>query len=496
LLLFFSLTCSGVLFGFATIHDILLEIGAFRETCGALWDEAKPCKNQYLSLDLLFTIGTTATNFVALPAGVFLDKFGPRTTGSIAAAFVFLGVNTVGLAGIWNVSILYHIGFFLLSIGGPVVFMSIISFSNLFPKNTGLITGIVVGCFDASSIILPIFSYLYHIIQGVNFSTFFIIYSAIPLFAAVVSFTCYPNEPFNLPADADDDSQNTKDNKLYTIDYYTLTQQLKSLEFWLTVYTVSIYMLRINFFIQTVGEQTLYNTKYNVIIFGYMLPAAGIVFIPVIGYISDKKGILFAWKILYLSMFLFGILDMLSETYSNSYLNNIIIYSRYLTLVFSRPCLYSFTATYCGRMFGFDTFGTIYGLLFTLCSLVQFLQYVFSFIVEDYCNGSYFYVNLILFILHTSSFIHIILLQYRNTCIKNLSTNYDEGIYDGIVDTVKRTLKFESPSYNTTELIESEKQSLIQNNNNNENNNNNNNSYHKIITYQSTVTLHNTESLV
>eukprot|EP00494_Astrolonche_serrata_P030080 UN30347 len=342
---FFSLTCSGLLFGFASIHDIMFEIGAFRELCPIGWTSTDPCLNQQLSLDLLFTIGTAATNFVALPAGIFLDKFGPRLTGSLAGGCVCIGVFTVGIAGLLSKSILYHVGFCLVSIGGPVVFMSIISFSNLFPKYSGLITGLCVGCFDASSVILPVIGFIYTNFYN-NFSSLFLMYSIIPLIATFVPLMMYPTKAFQLEMSRNttlEEHTPVRRVSIYSLDKFDLKYQLKSPEFWLTVYTVSIYMLRINFFIQTIGEQTLFNKKENVMIFGYMLPAAGICFIPVIGYISDHRGILTAWSTLWIVMFIFGVLDLITENYKNYMIDDIIVYVRYFALVFTRPCLYSFT---------------------------------------------------------------------------------------------------------------------------------------------------------
>lgn len=46
----------------------------------------------------MFTLSTVATNVVALPVGISLDKLGPRTTSLMGAVMFMLGNFLFGLA--------------------------------------------------------------------------------------------------------------------------------------------------------------------------------------------------------------------------------------------------------------------------------------------------------------------------------------------------------------------------------------------------------------
>lgn len=55
----------------------------------------------YLRLNFMFTISTVATNVVALPVGISLDRLGPRTTSLCGAVLFALGNFLFGY-GRWD----------------------------------------------------------------------------------------------------------------------------------------------------------------------------------------------------------------------------------------------------------------------------------------------------------------------------------------------------------------------------------------------------------
>ncbi|KAK5774093.1 hypothetical protein RI543_004627 [Arxiozyma heterogenica] len=136
-------------------------------------------------------------------------------------------------------------------------------------------------------------------------------------------------------------------------------------------------MVRINYFIATIRSQETY--LLNVInsaieinkLFDCLLPIGGLIFIPFIGIILDNLTTL---TILTILSVLSVIIDMLGLI-PNSFYSNLL---GIILLVVFRPFYYTVLSDYCSKVFGFKTFGTVYGLLMCLCGLFNLTQRLFD----------------------------------------------------------------------------------------------------------------------
>lgn len=167
---------------------------------------------------------------------------------------------------------------------------------------------------------------------------------------------------------------------------YTITEQLKSPWFSLMTIFTTIQMLRINYFVATVKAQELFlygdeklATSINHF-FDMALPLGGLCAIPFIGLILDNVStlsVLWILSCISVAVGIFGCFAWLPATYSGIIL-----------LVLYRPFYYTAVSDFCAKVFGFDTFGTVYGTIICISGLCNILQQVM-----DKATHSYFNMN-------------------------------------------------------------------------------------------------------
>lgn len=80
------------------------------------------CQQQQLALNLMFTLGSTATNIASLPIGYTLDRFGPRIASIVGSVLFGCGCLLFGTADKVLLAVPgfdVHIpGFILMAVGG------------------------------------------------------------------------------------------------------------------------------------------------------------------------------------------------------------------------------------------------------------------------------------------------------------------------------------------------------------------------------------------
>ncbi|KAJ9100515.1 hypothetical protein QFC21_003555 [Naganishia friedmannii] len=130
----FCFLTAGVVFGYAELKPVLVDNQVYGELCE---DGKGYCNASDIRMNFMFTLATVVTNGVALPIGSLLDKFGPQKT-AIGGSIVFLLGNVVfGLQMSKGVFDTYIIGYVLLALGSPAIFLSQFHLSNAFPAYSG-----------------------------------------------------------------------------------------------------------------------------------------------------------------------------------------------------------------------------------------------------------------------------------------------------------------------------------------------------------------------
>lgn len=177
------------------------------------------------------------------------------------------------------------------------------------------------------------------------------------------------------------------------LDGKSIPEQLKSPFFYLMCCFTTIQMIRINYFVATIRSQEEYllgdelALKINNI-FDVALPLGGVVAIPFIGLILDNVKTVNVLVILLLVSFFIGLMGVLK-----SFAFNLI---GIFLLVVYRPFYYTAVSDYSAKIFGFDTFGTVYGLMMCLSGLFNYFQTYLDWFTHQHENNNPIPVNLFL----------------------------------------------------------------------------------------------------
>ena len=420
----YCLFAAGIVFGYAAIKPVLIDEGVFKNLCTAEEKErgVSPCYKQEIRLNLMFTVAAVSTNVAALPIGTILDRYGPRTCGLLGSIFLTIGALLFSFASEVADGDLYTPGYFFLALGGPFIFISSFQLSNTFPQNSGLILALLTGAFDSSSALFLAFRLLYEATAGkLDTHRLFLIYLVVPVFTFFVQIFIMPRDSYktvseivkdaeqeiNAPTPPEvseedlhtyrerrqstlaevetllDKSTNTKrqqreekkNNKSGVwgaLHGYTAWEQIKSPWFALiTLFTV-VQMTRINYFVATIRSQERYllgsqhQAKMVNDFFDVALPVGGVLSIPFIGLLLDNTSTPFALACLVATATIIGVLGCLPYTWAA--IANVCLFVIY------RPFYYTTVSDYSAKVFGFQTFGKVYGLIICLAGLFNFLQ--------------------------------------------------------------------------------------------------------------------------
>lgn len=131
-------------------------------------------------------------------------------------------------------------------------------------------------------------------------------------------------------------------------------------------------MLRMNYFIATIRSQYEYMTgsesaaRHINTFFDFMLPIGGVAATPVIGLLLDSISTAALLAVLVGFITAIGILGSLPFVWAG--------YMNVVLFCLLRPLYYSAMSDYATKVFGFQTFGRVYGSIICFSGLVNLLQ--------------------------------------------------------------------------------------------------------------------------
>ncbi|ODV96861.1 hypothetical protein PACTADRAFT_1447 [Pachysolen tannophilus NRRL Y-2460] len=387
------------------------------------------CTERDLKLNMMFTVAAVLTNVSAAVIGSILDRFGPRVCGFIGAFFLFASCYIFINADKINNFDPYLFGYGAMALGGPFAYISSFQLSNAFPKKSGSVLAFITGAFDASSAIFLLYKIAYNKLDNsVTIQQFFKIYLCVPLFITFAQLFIMPHESYGIPVDPEHAPTVTNDAEQAILDEntsllptgsqeaamritsnrrdslgeamktvyaeevetavektispgnvfgilhgFSASYQFRTYWFFLMCAFAIIQMLRLNYFVATINTQYTYllhsSEKAEMLnkIFDFALPLGGIISIPFVGLFLDNCSTVVVLSGLLLFSLIIGILGIIP----NSMIAGII---HVLIFVAYRPFFYTSISDYCAKVFGFDTFGTIYGSIMCLSGIFNFLQ--------------------------------------------------------------------------------------------------------------------------
>ncbi|KAI0107087.1 amino acid transporter [Nemania sp. FL0031] len=453
---------SGIVFGFASLKPILIAEGVYGELCEASpgFDDI-PCPEQDMRLNLFFVAASITTNIAALFAGYSLDHFGRRACYVIAAAFLAAGSVLLGYAFAIPEFDGYILGNIMLSIGGAFLFVPSFRLADAFPKHSGLIVAVITGSFDASSAVLLLYQLAWEATNGALApNQFFSAYVIIPVILLIGEFTLMPRDAYQTTFDMGHSIEKPHDIGRVNIDFDRdangLTElhlvqgngvdrslskldqiedilghaneceertqtnegthhagavwgvlhglpahrQMMTAWFILILLMTVIQMLKMNSFIATIESQYRYlfqsDEEAEAIskFFGIALPLGGIATTPFIGLLLSNLSVTAIIGVLTAFIAMIGILNCLPFLWAG--------YATVILFVIFRPFYYSAMSDYATKVFGFATFGRLYGAITCISGILSFSQSGLDALIHGPLNNNPTPINIILTVAGTA----------------------------------------------------------------------------------------------
>lgn len=393
----------------------------------------------------MFAAAAVATNVFALPVGTILDKYGPRIS-SIAGS-ILLAIGAVLLAFAEQLPFDgYLLGYIFLALGGTFIFLPSFQLSNTFPNHSGFILALLTGAFDSSSAIFLFYRLIYSA-SGNRFGPqkFFLIYLIIPLLILISQIFLMQSDSYKtigeiaefaknsssgwgngegepisqaqearanhsertmneyaslLAKNSGDKNQQEEERKREISGVWgalhgrSALQQIKTPWFILiTLFTV-FQMMRINYFVATVETQYEYLLHSHALAkhvshaFDVALPAGGVIAVPFIGLILENLSTTFVLGLLVVIATIIGVAGVLPFNWA--------AYTNIALFVLYRPLYYTAISDYAAKVFGFYTFGKVYGLMICSAGALNLLQAVLDVVTHKVFHGNPIPVNVTL----------------------------------------------------------------------------------------------------
>ncbi|KAL0939379.1 MFS transporter [Colletotrichum truncatum] len=449
----YCLFAAGVAFGFAALKPVLKREGAYSDICSADSPDSTPDNTCVeIHLNLMFTVAAVGTNVAALPVGAILDHFGPRVCGILGSLFLIVGSLLMAYAKRLPFDA-FLLGYLLLALGGPFTYISSFQLSNAFPKHSGLILALLTGVFDASSALFLVYRLIFQATDGsFGHDQFFLVYLIVPVMIIIAQLTIMPKQSYKTVGelveqqeeavaanDADEspfddqvdettallreerrqhresvvadieqllgaqkaDKQTRKEEKKNetsgvwgVMHNRTALRQIASPWFILICLFTVIQMLRINYFVATVRSQyeAIFGNHDKAVeinnFFDVALPVGGILSIPFIGVLLDHTSTVTVLTALVTIATTIGVLGVINNMWA--------AYIQICLFVLYRPFYYTAVSDYSAKVFGFETFGTVYGTIICLSGLFNFLQSGLDYLFHETFGGDPIPVNVML----------------------------------------------------------------------------------------------------
>ncbi|KAH7028956.1 major facilitator superfamily domain-containing protein [Microdochium trichocladiopsis] len=404
-----------------------------------------PCARQDLRLNLFFTSASITANVSSLLAGSILDRYGRRVCYYMSA--VLLAAGSTLLATAFRIPEFdgYIAGNIFLALGGTFVFVPSFQLADAFPRFSGLIVAVITGAFDASAAVFLFYRLAWEASDGAfTPARFFSYYLVVPLFILISEWLFMPRHAYHTTSelefkieknqdatrDLHESDQDLSDNELTRVRSARRERRQSRLDqledlvgdaqeredravkeedrqvasgvwgvlhglpahrqmltpwFLFILLLTVLQMLRMNYFIATVRAQYLFllrsDEQADAVndFFDIALPLGGIATTPFIGLLLNHFSMASVTATLTAFICAIGILNCLPYLWAG--------YATVVLFVIFRPLYYSAVSDYATKVFGFATFGRIYGAITCLSGLFNFSQSALDALTHGPLNG-------------------------------------------------------------------------------------------------------------
>ncbi|PHH59066.1 hypothetical protein CDD81_3831 [Ophiocordyceps australis] len=413
------------------------------------------CPDQDMRLNLLFIVASITTNVSSLFAGTVLDRHGRRACVTASALFLALGSAFMAASDPLIGANGYLVGNFFLSLGGSFLLLPSFQLSNAFPKYSGVIVALVTCAFDSSSAVFLFYRLAWSASGGAFTPThFFVVYLVVPLAILIGEWTVMPAQPYHIipelelkldkaresdhdfhtsDDDISDDAElfrvrsNRADRRLTEVGQIeSLTgnaderreraqqegdrlaasgvwgvlhglsarEQMKTPWFILLLVFTALQMLRINYFIASIRSQYEYllgSERDAVLVnkfFDAALPIGGVASTPFIAVVLNNMSVAVMLALLTFYVVLIGLLNCLPYMWA--------ALATVVSFVVFRPFYYSAVSHTATTIFGFATFGRVYGTIIFVSGLFNISQYGLDALTNGPLSGNPTPVNIVI----------------------------------------------------------------------------------------------------
>jgi MFS family permease len=455
----------------------LVKEGVFRDLCekDELDAGVEICYAQDLRLNFFFSLASTTANVSALPIGTILDRYGPKVCFLFGSFCLALGSILMSLAFRIDEFDGYTIGNFFLALGGTAIFLPSFQIANAFPQYAGTIVATVTGAFDASAAVFLFYRLAYDASEG-SFKPqdFFLLYLVVPLAILIAQLTFLPSENYKtapqlemkiaraedstrdvhssdeeLPEDEmwearknrsiqrkrrrqkldqlvgspetrkqkerKEEQRHEKSGVWGALHNKSAREQMLSPWFYLLALLTVLQMIRMNYFIATIREQYDYMLRdaeaaaHINEFFDWALPIGGVLSTPFLGILLDNLSTPFVLFLLTLTITAIGIVGSIPALWAG--------YVNVVLFVLLRPFYYSAMSDYAAKVFGFATFGRVYGCIIAFSGVINLCQTGIDALTKGPFGGNPIPVNAFLavagFVIGTALVTYVTIQTYR-----------------------------------------------------------------------------------
>ncbi|XP_072039334.1 equilibrative nucleobase transporter 1-like [Amphiura filiformis] len=435
----------GPIYGWATLVYVLKADGYYSNLCTnetaieTTNDEDTPatCAEQDAILNLVFTVGIFSLCGSEIFTGLLFDYFGTRFLRLLLHLLVASGLIMMAFSSP-SIPVLLFPGMVCISIGGIAILFTNMQIGNLFGNHRATVMTLLNGCLDSSSFVMLLIKLGYE--SGISIQIAFATLAGATFCFFINTFVFLPKHhiPWPLPPDygkkkkdnfdaekvedqvkENGPSETTNDEISRQLaesqrnnDFPTVKSCICSPLFALFLIWLSVLQLRLLYFMGTLnpflvqltdGDDKLVS-QYTTIFSFFQL--CGIFVAPFSGLILDRNksrqsgsprgpyedirdsGL--AFTVTTLSYVVFSISNVIPVIE--------VLYVTYLLHVITRGFMYALAAAAMPIFFPSQYFGTLFGLLMGLSSIIGLLQFPLFIVSQTFFDNDPLVVNLILLV--------------------------------------------------------------------------------------------------
>ena len=390
--------CIGLIFGWGPFARILQDEGVGNASCDQR--EPTPCESQTVIFSFVYALASSTLGFGGLPAGLFLDHFGPSNAALLAGGLITAGNLLLAWLPSTAPAASFASPFVLMALGGILTALTAFKSAAVIPAATAALLTSVNVFFDISATI-PLLPYTLYFSFGMSRASIFTpyaLYVALLYGAWAVLWRRYDGRLHTSPSAADGPDSKPElahspatarppapTEAITPMDDPSLSVRdvLPSKQFVCGALWFVLHQFRANLYLGIAPDMLRFlgdaDGRYMEAL--TLTLVAAVPFIPLIAWGCDRLGIAGSMQVV----------TLLAVVHSVCALVPVLPFQLVTFVVFTlmRAAIFSVGSLYVARVFGFRHFGTLYGLFQCIGALLNVLIPTLTACVLKYFEGDW-----------------------------------------------------------------------------------------------------------